>query len=157
MQQALLHHNPAHQANPSNLQTPAQPLASSSAPQQPGSGAIQPAVDAVSAQPERSRLATQTSEATRPGSAEEKQKKEGSPSGGTKQGSPGAGAGAGDGPSPSKQVKMMTGILEVLSREVLNPASTKETRDAAHSCLQVVTGDSWWFIVLEGAYVLVLP
>lgn len=44
---------------------------------------------------------------------------------------------AGDPGSPSKHVKMMTGILEVLAREVLNPASSKETRDAAHTCLQV--------------------
>ena len=49
-------------------------------------------------------------------------------------GSPKAEEGLG---SPSKQVKMMSGILEVLAREVLNPASTKETRDAAHTCLQV--------------------
>ncbi|KAL0020642.1 hypothetical protein WJX79_010395 [Trebouxia sp. C0005] len=40
--------------------------------------------------------------------------------------------------SPSKQVKMVSGILEVLAREVLNPASTNETRDAAHTCLQIM-------------------
>ncbi|KAL0051806.1 hypothetical protein WJX82_002492 [Trebouxia sp. C0006] len=57
------------------------------------------------------------------------------PPAGPQGGSPKAEEGLG---SPSKQVKMMSGILEVLAREVLNPASTKETRDAAHTCLQIM-------------------
>lgn len=99
---------------------------------QPGSGTIQSAADRQLAQPQQSTLGTQSSEASRPDSTEGK-KIDRSPASGPKGGSPGAG----DGVSPSKQVKMMTGILEVLAREVLNPASTKETRDAAHACLQV--------------------
>ena len=38
----------------------------------------------------------------------------------------------------SRKNLLMLGILEVLMREVLNPASSKETRDAAHSCLEVM-------------------
>ena len=96
---------------------------------------MQPAANRQAAQPQQSTFATQNSDASRLDSTEGK-KTERSPTGsvgGPKGGSPSAG----DGPSPSKQVKMMTGILEVLAREVLNPASTKETRDAAHLCLQV--------------------
>ena len=94
---------------------------------------MQSAANRQSAQ--QSTLAAQSSEASRPDAAEGNRADQ-SPVrsvGGPKGGSPGAG----DGASPSQQVKMMTGILEVLAREVLNPASTKETRDAAHSCLQV--------------------
>lgn len=125
VQQASLHPHPTNQAIPSNVQTPAQPLPSSSPAQQPGSETIQPA---ATAQANQSTLAAQT--------VVEGRKSDGSPP--TYAGSPKGGSpGAGDGASHSKQVKMMTGILEVLAREVLNPASTKETRDAAQACLQV--------------------
>lgn len=107
----------------------------SSALLQPASGSVQPGVNAQSAQPQQSPLAAQSSEATLSDSAEGK-KTDQSPAGSVG-GPKGASPGVKEGLSPSKQVKMMTGILEVLAREVLNPASSKETRDAAHSCLQV--------------------
>lgn len=124
--------------NPGTVQSLGQGHPSLSAQQHPGSGTISPAAQGQSPQPDPAALNAQGSGAadpTWPSSAGGK-KGDGSPPGSA--GRPEGGSPeAGDGGGPSKHVRMMTGILEVLAREVLNPASTKETRDAAHTCLQV--------------------
>ena len=127
---------PVTDSNPG--QPSGQELPSLSAQQHPGYGTISPAANRQSPQPDPTALIAQGSGAAdpaRPSSAGAK-KADGSPPGSA--GRPEGGSPeAGDGGGPSKHVKMITGILEVLAREVLNPASTTETRDAAHTCLQV--------------------
>ncbi len=135
--------SPVVQAPLSTLQTPGQPLPPSLATQPHDRPEIIPAsANGQPAQPERaaalSAQVSAASESTQPGSGGMTQTGSGSPAdaGGSKDESPNAGGG--EAGSPSKQIKMMSGILEVLAREVLNPASTEETRDAAHTCLQVL-------------------
>ena len=120
---------PAAQPSAVPMQTPGQPPPPSAAPPQPmpappSSQTPQAELAALSIQAQPRSVSTKNSE--------------GSPAEGAepKGGSPTAEEGLS---SPSKQVKMMSGILEVLAREVLNPASTKGTRDAAHTCLQVLS------------------
>ena len=115
---------PAAQPSAVPMQTPGQPPPPSAAQPQPSSQTPQAELAALSIQAQPRSGSTKNSE--------------GSPAEGAepKGGSPTAEEGLS---SPSKQVKMMSGILEVLAREVLNPASTKETRDAAHTCLQVLS------------------
>ena len=117
--------------------TPSQ-LPASSAQQQSSPRTAPPKAGGQPSQPATAALGTQGSaaaEGTQLGSAGQKKGSD-SPPGSA--GGPQAGQlGAGETGRPSKHVKMMTSVLEVLAREVLNPASTKETRDAAHTCLQV--------------------
>lgn len=120
---------PAAQPSAVPMQTPGQPPPPSAAQPQPmpapsSSQTPQAELAALSIQAQARSVSTKNSE--------------GSPAEGAepKGGSPTAEEGLS---SPSKQVKMMSGILEVLAREVLNPASTKETRSAAHTCLQVLS------------------
>ncbi len=113
---------------PAPAQTPSQPLL----PPGTSSAAITGPASGPTPQGDSPALSAQA----QPGSSDVK-KSDSTPAeaAGPQGGSPKAEEGVG---SPSKQVKMMSGILEVLAREVLNPASTKETRDAAHTCLQVL-------------------
>ena len=118
-------------SQPAPAQTPSQPLLPPGTQLQSSSAAITGPASGSTAQADSPALSTQA----QPGSSDVK-KGDSTPAeaAGPQGGSPKAEEGLS---SPSKQVKMMSGILEVLAREVLNPASTKETRDAAHTCLQV--------------------
>ena len=61
---------------------------------------------------------------------------------------------------PEADQKMMMGILEVLVREVMNPASTKETREAAHTCLEVKSHpvfELWYPMKLPSVFHLRYP
>ena len=118
-------------SQPAPAQTPSPPLLPPGTQLQTSSAAITASASGSTVQADSSGLSTQA----QPGSSDVK-KSDSTPAeaAGPQGGSPKAEEGVG---SPSKQVKMMSGILEVLAREVLNPASTKETRDAAHTCLQV--------------------
>ena len=121
---------------PPLLQAPGQaPLP---APSAEPHGTPRPITATSSGQPAHPQLSTQTSLAAAASETGPAVKKgDGIPAavGGSKEDSPKADEGAG---TPSKAVKMMSGILEVLVREVLNYASTAETRDAAHTCLQIM-------------------
>ncbi len=118
-------------SQPAPAQTHSQPLLPPGTQLQTSSAAVTAPASNPTAQADSPALSTQA----QPGSSDVK-KSDSTPAeaAGPQGGSPKAEEGVG---SPSKQVKMMSGILEVLAREVLNPASTKETRDAAHTCLQV--------------------
>ena len=122
---------PALQPAPISGQTPGHPLLPPGTQLQTNSAAITAPASGPTAQADSPALSTQS----QPSSSDVK-KIDSTPAeaAGPQGASPKPEEGVG---SPSKQVKMMSGILEVLAREVLNPASTKETRDAAHTCLQV--------------------
>ena len=121
---------PASQPAATPAQIPGHPLPPG-AQLQTSSAAITGPASSPTAQVDSPALSTQA----QPGSSDEKKidstpAEAARPQGGSPKDEEGVG-------SPSKQVKMVSGILEVLAREVLNPASTNETRDAAHMCLQV--------------------